>query len=248
VKAPSPAFSLYPKDVLTDENVSAMTDEELGVYFRLLCHAWLEGSVPSDLTRMARILKRPLRTLKRLWPAIAPCWDEADGRLTQRKLEAVRAQQVAFRNEQSRKGKLGGKPRHINETSKPWLSPGLTEPKPKVTLPSPSPFPSSVNERIERTSGSDNPLLGDRVQREKDVLRLVARMAELNGTDPVEELIAAAHYEGARSQKVNPATMSPDRLLNTWSDLKANVKAAESRIEAKRIEAAKRERAERIQG
>lgn len=140
MRAPSPAFSFYPKDILTDENVAAMTDEEFGVYVRLLCHAWLEGSIPADLGRIARMLRRPQRTIERLWPAIAACWEEADGRLTQRKLEAVRAQQVAFRDRQSEKGKRSAKSRTVNNGAQPRLNRGSVSVEPEVNLPFPSPI------------------------------------------------------------------------------------------------------------
>lgn len=109
-----------------------------------------------------------------------------------------------------------------------------------------------VNERTtagdqSRRSSPSNPLLGDRPEREREALRLVARLAEINGTDPAEEFADAAHYKGAERRKVNPAAMSDDRLLNTLMDLRANVRTAEAKIESKRLDAAKRERAERIQ-
>lgn len=96
-------------------------------------------------------------------------------------------------------------------------------------------------------SSPPNPLLGDRPAREREALTLAARLAEINGTDPAEEFADAAHYKGAERRKVNPAAMSDDRLLNTLMDLRANVRAAESKIESRRLEAAKRERAERLQ-
>ena len=57
----SPAFQLYPKDFLVD--TAMMTAEEVGVYMRLICYAWVglpglkQGYIPGD-ERAARSLRR----------------------------------------------------------------------------------------------------------------------------------------------------------------------------------------------
>jgi hypothetical protein len=52
----APAFQFYAADWLADERVKLMSYEEQGVYLFLLCHEWLEGSIPADLTHLARLL------------------------------------------------------------------------------------------------------------------------------------------------------------------------------------------------
>lgn len=159
MKAPSPAFSFYPKDVQSDETCNAMTHAEFGMYMRLLMNCWTEGSIPSDPARLARLLRVSTRTLEASWPAIAPCFsDGEDGRLIQSRLESEREKQVSRSKENSLKGRMGGRPpkrNGINGTEKPGLSPGLTESKPIESLPSPSPFPSpspKKNSVIKATS------------------------------------------------------------------------------------------------
>lgn len=81
-----------------------------------------------------------------------------------------------------------------------------------------------------------NPLIeGRRPQLESECLSLVTRLADLTGADPIEVIAKAAGYKGALRQKVNPASMSDDRLINTVLDLRADVLNEESRA-AKRTQ------------
>lgn len=52
----SPAFQWYPKDILSSARVQEMTLAEEGAYRRLLDFCWLNGSVPSDEKRAARLI------------------------------------------------------------------------------------------------------------------------------------------------------------------------------------------------
>jgi hypothetical protein len=63
----APSFQFYPKDFLTDERVRLMSYAERGIYITLLCHCWLEGSLPSDAKLLTKLLHlRPYR-FARLW-------------------------------------------------------------------------------------------------------------------------------------------------------------------------------------
>ena len=44
----SPAFQFYPADFLSDSKVILMSNEAVGCYIKLICHGWLEGSIPSN--------------------------------------------------------------------------------------------------------------------------------------------------------------------------------------------------------
>jgi len=52
---------------------------------------------------------------------------------------------------------------------------------------------------------------------------MVGEVATLTDEDPIEVMAKASGYEGATRTKLNPATMSADRLANTWRDLKADL-------------------------
>ena len=108
-KQKAPAFQFYPSDFLSDGRVAAMTDEETGVYIRLLCHAWIDRGIPADpkaLQRMTRISARKWRTI---WPAISPCWTLPAGgdgtRLVQERMERTRQEQEQHRARSSAAGK-----------------------------------------------------------------------------------------------------------------------------------------------
>lgn len=160
MKAPSPAFSLYPKDLLSDANCASMSDEEFGCYMRLLLHCWLEGFIPSDPARLARLTRRTRQSFDRIWPAIAPCFSPDGDNLVQKRLEEEREKQSRRAEENTAKGKKGGRPPKSsvsNKTEKPRLSSGLLTEKPGESLPSPSPFPSAFNRGSEAVCFADEP-------------------------------------------------------------------------------------------
>ena len=52
----APAFQWYPKDILASARVQEMSLAEEGAYRRLLDYCWLNGSVPADEKRCARLI------------------------------------------------------------------------------------------------------------------------------------------------------------------------------------------------
>lgn len=109
----SPAFQFYPKDFLTDGKVAAMTLEQRGAYITLLSICWLEGSLPDDLRPLARMVGVPLSEFRRIWVALAPCFTVKGDALIHKRLDKERAKQEAFRQMQSERGKLGGRPKAV---------------------------------------------------------------------------------------------------------------------------------------
>ncbi len=98
----APAFQFYPKEFLSSSKVIAMTPAERGAYITLLSMQWLDGSLPTDLSVLARLVGLPTATFKRLWPAnLARCFEEREGRLLNARLEDERKKQAAFRHRQS---------------------------------------------------------------------------------------------------------------------------------------------------
>lgn len=51
-----PAFQFYPGDYLSSASVQLLTLEEEGIYIRLLCYCWKNGSIPSDPEICARLV------------------------------------------------------------------------------------------------------------------------------------------------------------------------------------------------
>ena len=131
----SPAFQFYVKDFLTDDAVLSMTNEQIGAYVLILCHAWLtpEGLLLSALPRIANT---PAARFERVvWPSMSAKFDtRADGRVVNRRLEVVRADQLAYRAKKREAGALGGLAKHKHS---PSSARNLLQQK-----PSPSPSPS----------------------------------------------------------------------------------------------------------
>jgi len=118
--AKSPAFQFYPKDFLADENVMAMELEELGAYIRLMCICWIEGSIPADVRRLARLCGCDSKRMAELWQAIEPCFEPhptEEGRLIHPRLEREREKQAEHRAKKSEAGKEGAKKRWGNQDS-----------------------------------------------------------------------------------------------------------------------------------
>jgi len=105
-KEKSPAFQFYPKDFLSDMNVQIMTNEDVGVYIKLLCHCWLEGSIPSDqkdLTMLAGARKISQKVIK--------CFTKKGTVLIHPRLEKEKKKQKEFNKTQSASGKKGAEAR-----------------------------------------------------------------------------------------------------------------------------------------
>lgn len=105
--AKAPAFQFYAADFLTD--TAEMTDQEVGVYIRLLSHQWINGSLHGD----------PNRLTNGVAIGVLEVWDEIkhkfpigdDGRRRNPRLEETRKQQQEYREKQAEAGKRGAEKR-----------------------------------------------------------------------------------------------------------------------------------------
>jgi uncharacterized protein YdaU (DUF1376 family) len=98
----SPAFQFYPKDFLSDGNQAGMSLQECGAYIRLLCVCWNEGTLPNDVTRLARYVGATVPQMRKLWPAVQRCFRlDADGLYRHPRLERERDKQSEYRRRQS---------------------------------------------------------------------------------------------------------------------------------------------------
>lgn len=101
--AKSPAFQFYAADFLTD--TAEMTDQEVGVYMRLLCHQWVNGSLNREPHRLANGVA--IGVLE-VWDEIKHKFVEGeDGRLRNPKMEEVRSKQAQFREKCTTAGRRG---------------------------------------------------------------------------------------------------------------------------------------------
>ena len=110
-RTPSPAFQFYAAKFLLSPKVQAMSATERGIYISLLCQQWIDGSLPTDFAELAPIANVKASQLERMWPKhLAKCFEDRKGCFVNPKLEDVRRQQIAWRNQQAEHGKAGGRP------------------------------------------------------------------------------------------------------------------------------------------
>lgn len=132
----SPAFQFYPKDFLSDEKQVRMSLAAVGIYMRLICHCWNEGSLPADLVSLARLSGATKRQITELWPSIGICFREtAEGRLIHPRLEREREKQATYRQRQSDKGKASAHMRAVLATHRATtVEPRLNHGSPPVDV------------------------------------------------------------------------------------------------------------------
>lgn len=153
----APAFQFYAADYLADMDVQMMTLEEEGMYIRLLCYCWREGSLPNDDEQLLRLVKggstTALTNVKRRFEI-----GSNDGsRLVSKRLDAERERQRIWA-EKSREG--GVKSGEIRRRASPkggsslvgeWLKPSSSSSSSKEQQP-PTPLSVRVDAKPETTA------------------------------------------------------------------------------------------------
>lgn len=94
----APAFQFYPADFLV--GVALFTNEEIGVYIRLLCYQWNHGRLPKDSKMIARLA---VTTEKKILKVLHKFESDTNGFFNQR-LEIERKKQEDYRNRQALNG------------------------------------------------------------------------------------------------------------------------------------------------
>ncbi len=92
-----PFMKLWVGDLLKDVLAMALTDEEFGVYMKLLCVNWERpGAVFEDVGKNERYVSCNAARLKKLWPAFAHKWTpDGSGGLLNLKQEEVREEALS---------------------------------------------------------------------------------------------------------------------------------------------------------
>jgi uncharacterized protein YdaU (DUF1376 family) len=141
-----PAFQLYASDFYLD--TVEWSVEEVGIYNRLLHAQWVNGSLPNNEIRLARIAGCGTRKFQKGWTTIQFKFHlNGNGRLINERLEKTREKQRKYREMQKEKSKKGVKARQ--STGKPTGNP-LDKPKGKPLHSS-----SSIKEKIYKKERSD---------------------------------------------------------------------------------------------
>lgn len=147
--AKAPAFQFYAADFLTD--TSDWTPEEVGVYIRLLSTQWINGSLPNEMDRLARISGTAVATMVEIWLTLGCKFVEgSDGKLFNPKMEEVRHQRENFLKKQSEKGKKSAERRKIEPRLKSGYNSGSN-----LVATKNQPIEDEVEEEIEEEEGKE---------------------------------------------------------------------------------------------
>jgi len=98
----SPAFQFYPSDYLSDLKVRAMTLEERGAYWEVICHLWLEGSLPLDLKLFSKLFGQKISKFEKIWKNIESCFVIENGVVTHKRLTEERTKQLVNREKKQK--------------------------------------------------------------------------------------------------------------------------------------------------
>lgn len=138
----SPAFQLYAADFYMD--TVGWTATEVGAYFRLLMHEWVNGPLPNNMADLSRIAGiSDARTLYKMWSrTLVNKFTTTDGNLLiNKRLESEREKQSINRELQVKKGISGANKRWENR-----IAPAIAQAQPKDS--SSSSISSSINKSI----------------------------------------------------------------------------------------------------
>jgi uncharacterized protein YdaU (DUF1376 family) len=100
-----PAFQLYAADFYMD--TVGWTATEVGVYFRLLMHEWINGPLPANNSALARIGGIDHRNMQKMWSVVLAKKFTVDdaGMYINERLEKTRKEQTNYSESQRLKGK-----------------------------------------------------------------------------------------------------------------------------------------------
>lgn len=120
-KGKCPTFPLYASDFLTD--TATWTDEEVGVYFRLICNSWVNGGLPDDVERLKNLTKLDSIGFAKTWEFISQKFvKNSEGFFVNNRLEKVRKAKDEFRKKAQKSGKAGAAKRWQKD-SEPYTEP-----------------------------------------------------------------------------------------------------------------------------
>jgi len=160
-----PAFQFYPKDFISDMNVMMMTNEEVGVYIKMICLVWLEDGIPDDSGKIQRLCNHPSTTLptkeqgseewENIFSKVRTCFYEKKEKLFHKRLDVEKKKQKEWRKKSRAGGLLSAEKRRrkrIDENGARVVEPPH-QPKGNSSSSSSSSFSSSNKQEKETMSG-----------------------------------------------------------------------------------------------
>ena len=114
----NPAFQFYPSDYMESEDVRCMDWDVKGVYVEMLCLAWQNVGLPSDVARVAMMLRSDQVRLEGVLDGpLGNCWEERDGRMFNPRMERERDRMGKVSDAASEAGKKGAAKRWGKESA-----------------------------------------------------------------------------------------------------------------------------------
>jgi len=154
----APAFPFYARDWVSDGKVSRLSPAAQGVYVRLLCHQWLEGSLPFETDFIATTAGLQKRSMRVWWRELEEFFPVVTGTNTRAnpRLEEIRNELTEHALAKSTAGKAGAKARwqaHDSANAKP-----VTE---GMASAMPTQWPASASASTTPPPASDAPARDD---------------------------------------------------------------------------------------
>lgn len=104
-RSKSPAYQRYPRDILANPDIMALTFEEYGVYERFRDIIWLEEYLPNDEIYLAKIFKISPKKFRRLFSAIKKLFQIDNEKIRCPELDEERQKQAEWRLKSSEGGR-----------------------------------------------------------------------------------------------------------------------------------------------
>jgi uncharacterized protein YdaU (DUF1376 family) len=137
-----PSFQFYPSDWLSDPEISQLSLEEQGGFFRLLCFMW--STEDCTLTADIDVLSRLSGLSSPLVEKLVKIFNVSDGKITYQKFQDERKKQDDWREKCRKGGRRSAKSR-LKGSSR------VVQLKPNTSSPSPSSSSTSVIEENNKT-------------------------------------------------------------------------------------------------
>lgn len=117
-----PSFQIYAADLYVDTN--EWTCEEVGAYTRLLMSEWVNGDLPSDPSRLARITGQNQKQFQKVVSQIMKKFKlNGNNRLINLRLEETRLNQRKYREKQSLRASSGWMKRNATADTTAYAEP-----------------------------------------------------------------------------------------------------------------------------
>lgn len=115
---------------------------EIGAYMRLLNYSWINGGLPDDIRKLAKIAREGVEVFEQMWKdTISTKFHAVAGTLYNHRQEEEREKRTRYKEKQRLNGKRGGRPKEK-----------ATE-KPEETQTKPNPF---LNQNPNKTFSIEN--------------------------------------------------------------------------------------------